>query len=348
MEVMHMFGFNFGTGAAIPQYKDLTFLVDVPGTSLGRFRIFGLWGDSFIGLGREKTDTLENNYNTRGTATDFGSGLGVVGMSNTYYFNENTRIKTTLSWQKTRSMTKLDSLAGAERIEIPFLRESQAESKISLSSQFRRKVNARINYSFGIVLDHYNIDFTDSLNHPDYGKFITMTDIRGSMFLFRTYGQYQHKINDRITAYSGFHLQYFGLNEELAAEPRLGMKWKLTEKQSLNLGFGMHSQVQPKSIYFYETYNEDNDSYHRTNEDLKFTRSNHYVLGYDYLLKPDLRVKVETYFQNLYKVPVKETFTEFSMINAGDFFSTPLTDSLVNTGTGVNYGMEFTFEKFLS
>ena len=283
MDVMKALGLNFGTGAAVPKYKDLTFLVDIPGTKAGRFKIFGLWGDSFISMGRED-DTTESNYNARNTATEFGSGLGVIGMSHTYYFNENTRIKTTLSYQKTRSMTKLDSLVGVNRIAMPFLRESEAETKVSLSSQFRQKINARNNYSFGIVLDEYLIDYVDSLNHPTYDKFITLNNISGSMFLARTYGQYQHKFNDKVMAYSGLHLQYFSLNGELAVEPRLGLKWQFAEKQSFNLGFGMHSQLQPKSLYFYETYDENNDSYKRINEDLKFTRSNHYVLGYNYLL----------------------------------------------------------------
>jgi outer membrane receptor protein involved in Fe transport len=36
------------------------------------------------------------------------------------------------------------------------------------------------------------------------------------------------------------------------------------------------------------------------------------------------------------------------MLNAGDFFGLPLLDSLMNEGTGENYGIEFTIEKFLS
>ena len=44
LEVLDKMGFNIGTGAAIPQYKDLTFLVDVPGTKTGRIKLFGLWG----------------------------------------------------------------------------------------------------------------------------------------------------------------------------------------------------------------------------------------------------------------------------------------------------------------
>jgi hypothetical protein len=347
LEVMDKLGFNFGTGQAIPQYNDLTFLVDIPGTKLGRFKVFGLWGNSYIELGREATDTSANNYNTRGTATNFGSGLAVIGMSHIYYFNEKTSIKSTLSYQQTYSTTILDSVQ-ADLPEIPFLRSRQQENKYSFSTKFRQKIDARNHYSFGLILDNFNINFKDSLNHPDYGEFITRADVSGSTAMIRGYGQYQHRIGEKLTAYAGLHLQYFGLNEELAVEPRLGARYRLNERNSLSLGMGLHSQTQPKVIYFAETWDSISRTYHRTNTELGYTRSGHFVLGYDHLFSNDFRIRMETYYQNLYNVPIKESFPEFSLINAGDFFGLPMEDSLENKGTGQNYGVELTVEKFLS
>lgn len=347
LEVMDKLGFNFGTGEAIPQYKDLTFLVDLPGTRLGRFKVFGLWGDSFIQLGREAADTADNSYSNRGLATDFGSGLGVLGMSHTYYFNEKIRIRSTLSYQQTYSTTVLDSVR-TEIPDVPFLRSRQQENRLSFSTQFRQKINARNNYSFGLVLDQFRIDYLDSLNHPDYGEFITRADVAGQMGMVRAYGQFQHHFGEQLTGYAGLHLQYFGLNDELAAEPRLGASYKLNNRSTFNLGFGLHSQTQPKVIYFAQTWDSIAGTYHRTNENLGLTRSAHFVLGYDHLFNQNFRIRMETYYQHLYNVPVKESFPEFSLINAGDFFGLPMEDSLENNGTGQNYGIELTVEKFLS
>jgi hypothetical protein len=347
LEVMDKLGFNFGTGEAIPQYKDLTFLVDLPGTRLGRFKVFGLWGDSFIKLGREVSDSSDNIYSNRGLATDFGSGLAVLGMSHTYYFNEKTRIKSTLSYQQTYSTTVLDSVQ-QDIPDVPFLRSRQQEDKWSFSTQFRQKINARNNYGFGLVLDNFNIDYIDSLNHPDYGEFITRADVSGQMAMARVYGQFQHRIGEDWTTYAGLHLQYFGLNDEIALEPRLGARYKLNNRNTFNLGFGLHSQIQPKVIYFAQTWDSISRTYHRTNEDMAYTRSAHFVLGYDHLFNHDFRIRMETYYQHLYNVPVKESFPEFSMVNAGDFFGLPMEDSLENKGTGQNYGIELTVEKFLS
>ena len=349
LEVIDMMGFNLGTGSAIPQYKDFTFVVDVPGTKAGRFKLFGLWGKSYIELGREDdVDDNENSYNPRGWATNFGSDLAVAGLTHTYFLNENIRFKSTLSYQTTSVITVVDSIDNTTDLVEPYYRADQKEDKISFSTQFRHKINSRNNYSIGLIADQYRINYLDSVLNMDYDRFMTVTDIDGGVLLLRGYGQWQHRFNDYLTAYTGVHVQYFDLNKETALEPRLSLRWQFNKKQSLNAGFGMHSQLQAKYIYFLETYYEDTDSYQRTNEDVKFTRSNHYVLGYNYSVTPDFRVKLETYYQYLYHVPVAKSFPEFSMLNTGGEFGVTALDSLLNEGTGRNYGMELTVEKFLS
>jgi len=345
--VMKLIGLDFGTGAAVPQYKDFTFMVDVPGTKLGRFKLFGLWGSSYIELGREEEDENESSYNQRGWATNFGSDLALAGLTHTYFLNENIRFRSTLSYQTTSVTTELDSVDFTIDKADPYFRSKETENKISFSTQFRHKINSRDNYSFGIIADMYQINYIDSVIDMDYDRFITVTDAEGTMNVIRAYAQWQHKFNDYLTAYSGVHTQYFDLNGEIAIEPRISLKWQLNTKQSLNAGFGMHSQLQARYIYCVQTYDEVNDTYSVTNEDVKYTRSNHYVLGYNYLINPDFRIKLETYYQNLYNVPVAESFPEFSMLNMGGDFGMPAIDSLVNEGTGRNYGLELTVEKFL-
>jgi hypothetical protein len=346
LELMNKMGFNVGTGAAIPEYQDLTFLVDIPGTKSGRFKLFGLWGNSFIGLGRDLTDTAENQYNQRGQATDFGSELGVLGLSHTYYFNEKTRVKSTLSWQHTNSMAVVDSIK--DDSFMPYVRSDQSENKISFSSQLRKKFSAADNASIGLIIDNYKINYLDSIYDQDYDRFLTFTDMEGRMTLYRSYAQWQHKFGSRLTSYAGINFQYSGLNNELATEPRSGLNYTVSEKGSVNLGVGLHSQLQPKGVYYFQDYNPSSSGYFRTNEDLKYSRSAHFVTGYQHMFNSDFRVKLESYYQHLYNVPVKESFPEFSLINSGDQFGSVLEDSLINRGKGKNYGIEFTAEKFLS
>jgi hypothetical protein len=346
LELMNDLGFNVGTGAAIPRYKDFTFLVDIPGKKAGRIKLFGLWGKSFIDLGRNLSDSTENQYNQRGTATDYGSDLGVLGLTHTYFFNDKTRLKTTLSWQHSGSNAVLDSVKNLTFI--PFIRQDQSENKLSFSTQLRRKFSSSDNLSAGIIIDNCSINYLDSINSKDFGRFITYTDIDGRMTLYRGYVQWQHKYGSRLTSYTGLSLQHFGLNKETAIEPRLGLNFVSSENGSVNLGFGLHSQIQAKGTYFYQAYDQATDSYSKTNEALGFTKSAHLVLGYQHLVTNNFRVKIETYYQHIYNVPVKQSFPEFSLINFGDQFGAPAEDSLINKGKGRNYGAEFTIEKFLS
>ena len=83
---------------------------------------------------------------------------------------------------------------------------------------------------------------------------------------------------------------------------------------------------------------------------MKFSKSQHAILSYNYAFAADFRFKVESYYQYLYAIPVqKNHLSSFSMINVGsDLEGIQLIDSLENKGTGKNYGVELTVEKFFS
>ena len=317
MDVMHKLGFNFGTGTAIPEYKDFTLLINIPGTKLGRFKLIGLFGNSYIELGRDLEDTSNNQYTTKGIATNFGAGLGVIGLSHTYYLNENARFKSCVSFQTTASKTILDSIQQEDGDVYPMYRARESENKVSFSTQYKQKLNSKNNFSLGLIIDYYYINYLDSSRFDDV-IFRRTIDTKADMMLNRLYAQWQHRFSDDLTIYGGVNSQYFGLNHQLVVEPRMSIKWSLDKKQSLSFGYGQHSQIQPKIIYYTITNDTINHLSFTTNKDVKFTQAHHFVIGYDYL------------------------------INTGDFFGLPQEDSLVNKGTGRNYGVELTVEKFLS
>ena len=257
------------------------------------------------------------------------------------------KLQTTLSYQSTQIETVLDSII-QRQYEKPYVRQEQQEDKMSLNSKLTYKLNAKNNINVGLIADYYFIIFLDSAYQYEYDKFLTSNDVQENMSVFQSYAQWQHKFSNSITAYGGLHFQYFNLNKELAVEPRLGLEWQVHPKHRFNLGYGQHSQVQPKTVYFHQAYDATTNTSFTTNEDLKFTKSNHYVLGHNFNVNQSFRIKTEAYYQSLYNVPIKESFPEFSMLNTGADFGVDRQDSLVNEGTGSNYGVEITIEKFLS
>jgi outer membrane receptor protein involved in Fe transport len=125
------------------------------------------------------------------------------------------------------------------------------------------------------------------------------------------------------------------------------MTWKPKQKQSLSFGTGLHSQMQPTYIYF-NRMKDTAGNYFLPNNNIGFTRSAHYVLSYDIAVSNNLRVKAETYYQHLYEVPVDTFSSSFSLLNQGAGYGRFFPYTLVNKGTGKNYGVELTIEKFFS
>ena len=120
----------------------------------------------------------------------------------------------------------------------------------------------------------------------------------------------------------------------------------MNEHHSLSAGYGMHHTTQPIYTYFIQTPTQAGAL--QTNRNLDFTQSQHLVVGYDWNINPRMRVKLETYYQWMNNVPVTQRMGSFSGLNIGSSFAPSNEDSLVNAGTGQNYGLELTVERFFS
>ncbi|NJK87647.1 MAG: hypothetical protein HC906_18400 [Bacteroidales bacterium] len=318
---------------------------------MGRFTIIGLGGKSKIDLVPDTAESENGNaYNSQLMHTDYKADLGVLGVTNLYFFNEKTRLETNLSLQGTTNKTLVDSMRRDLTVKRQYYRSELIDIKTSFSTELKSKINSKNVVNGGLVADFYSVNYIDSVyDDEDYYRFITLTNVKNKQLqLLRGYAQWQHKFTDQLVFNGGFHVLYFGLNEEISLEPRISAQWKFTQKQSFSIGFGKHSQIQSRMVYFTQTYDSISNAYWETNNDVKLSKSDHYVFGYNYLINSNLRLKIETYYQHLYNIPVSNGLKQFSMLNAGDNFGVPVVDSLVNDGVGKNYGVELTFEKFLS
>ena len=357
LDLMNAMGMDFGTGTAIPQYQDLTFKIDLPGTKWGRFSLMGLGGTSFIAIHdsdkAEVDGNNDSNYDYGGVDLDYGSDMGVLSLSHLYFLSKNTRIQTILSLQGTRATTKIDSLLFDENgTLIPnsnyrFYDATSTEVKYSGSTHLKTRFNSKNNAIFGLYYDLYDVSLNDSVRNYKIGGFQKNFDIEGNVFLIRGYGQWQHRFNDKLTMNTGLYAQFVDVNEEFVVEPRFGLRYILDGGQSLSFGYGKHSEMMPRPYYFLQTRLDDG-TYIMTNINTELLKSHQLVLGYDKLFNENTRFKTEIYYQSLFDIPVSESLTEFSILNTGDDFGGLFPDSLVNTGSGTNYGVEFTMEKFLS
>ncbi len=223
------------------------------------------------------------------------------------------------------------------------------QNKYSANLFWNKKLNRKLSFRAGLIFDAYQFDMEDSIFNEAYRSYVTRLDHRGFAFLTQPYVQGKYKASDKLTFHAGVHAQLLWLedNKSKSLEPRLGVNLILDENNTLSYGTGLHSQMLPTYIYFARLLNQEG-KYGQPNLDLGFIRAFHQVLSWDHYVSSDLRVKAETYYQYLYEVPVELTPSSYSVLDEGHNMERFFPDTLVNRGTGRNYGLELTVEKFFS
>jgi hypothetical protein len=254
-------------------------------------------------------------------------------------------VQSSISFVGSNLETQIDTFSTAN--ETPFLKNGEKSSEMiyGFSAKFSKKISAASVFDVGLSWQFYSVDYCDSVFSIE--AYEQQTDIRSQFSLISAFAQWKYEFSNNLSAYAGAHYQYFTLNGSQLPEPRIGLKYLINPRQSLSFGAGLHSQTQARVMYFVQTPLPDGE-FALTNEQMDFSKSVQFVLGYDYLFTEFFRLKAETYYQYLYDIPVKQSIPQYSMLNEGTEFFLERMDSLVNRGTGTNYGLELTLEKFMS
>ncbi len=336
-------GINIGT-TATPSYQDLSFKLNSGTSKIGKFSLFGILGTSTINL---ESGGKDNSLYGNGNQADFASRLGIIGLSHFKQINSKSYFSSTigLNYSKT-DVTNY----GFERNTLSSFEQEiskTAKTGYNFSTSYNSKINARFFLKLGFDNQLLGLDLDYKMKQRIVDNFNQIWDYNSQTNLSQAYIETKYNISERLTLNTGLHAQKFFLNNSTSVEPRWGLKYDINNKSSLTLGYGLHSQLQPINVYFLQTQNTDG-SYSYNNNNLDFTKSNHFVIGYNLQPAQDWRIKTEVYYQNLYNVPVNTFSSSYSMLNTGAGFKTDLEDNLVNTGTGKNYGIELTVEKFFS
>ncbi len=348
--VMEKMGMDFGT-SGIPYYQDLSFKVNMPRTPIGAISIFGLGGISDIKLWDSKKDTSDTKidfYGGEGFDITNGSDVGVIGINNTYLVNDRTYIKSSVSGSFHHFQTIVDSLTPKTTIKNPWYRNNFIDKKIIYSIFINHKFNSQHSIKTGIDVNNMLFNYTDSVYRLMKGEFEIIRKTDGSTWLLQPYAQWQYKISNSVTLNTGLHFMYLTYNKTSALEPRIGIKWKATNKSTFSLAYGLHDQVEPLPILF-RIVKQPDGSFTVPNKNLTLVRSNHFVAGYDYKINDFTRIKAEVYYQSISNAGVdRSKKSTYSILNEGADFGVWSPDSLKSTGTGQNYGIELTIEHFLN
>ena len=343
--VFNALGINFGTGSAIPLYQDMNYKFDFAVGKKGKLSVFGINGSSSVDLLGSEADTTQTDlYGNENSDIRVRYYTLINGISYSHQFNEKTSARWVAGYSRTYEKFSIDSLSPTTREAFHTGDAIFITDKYSSHLSIHHKINAKNSVVAGLMGDLTQIDLFDK----DYINNVEVYDVNvdGQVFLFQAYTQWKHRFNQGLTFVGGLHTQWFDLNNVFALEPRASLKWNIVPRHSLAIGYGMHSQIQPVYNYFVLTATPNGAM--ETNKNMGFTKSHHAVLTYDFNITENLRIRAEGYYQYLYDVPVEQRSSAFSVLNTGADFAPSNVDSLVNTGSGNNYGLEVTLERFFS
>jgi len=341
--LLHNLGIKVSNENIIPKFQDLAFNLSLPSNKLGHTTVFGILGASSSGIKAVKDSLQLIDKNNRYEEFDQGN-VWITGITNIYICRDKkTFFKSVIAIMgEDNKMTNdtMDFHFNDHRIYNEDIAYTSIRASFLVNYKFNSKHLIRAGFIFSD--EYFNLKSSGFDFNLDTER--TVFNNNGNTYMFQSFIEWKYRITDKVIMNSGIHFLHFFLNNDNSIEPRAGITWQLDDRQALSAGFGMHSRVEPISIYL--TNIPQNNTPEQPNKNLKLSKSIHAVLGYDYSFSEDLHLKAEAYYQYLYNIPSGiGANNQFSVINLRYGF---VTIPLNNTGHGRNLGLDITFERYFT
>lgn len=337
----------------VPKYQDVTFKTDFELNDKNTISVLGIWGTSNIDFtideGMLEFFDMSDYEATFYQQIEVNSLAYVLGATHKVKFSPKTEMKNIVSFVRSDSRMYVDTMNRDIGTDWDVVwHENAIENKYSAYSELTHRFSYNSTLVGGLKYDFYDFKYLEKTD-PQFFSDGIVTNENGDFNLLRAYAQYRHNLSSTFSVTGGVFGMYKTLNDKYSIEPRMGVKYTPSASHTIALSGGLYSQMQPRSFYFIKTPVPGGFEY--TNKNLDYSRSAQLDAFYDWAFAPNWHTKVEVYFQHLYSIPVKNDpnsyWTLLQAGGAGDNYI-QREDSLISKGTGRNYGIEFTIEKFLS
>jgi hypothetical protein len=320
-------------------YQDLSFKLKLPAKKAG---FFSLWGIGLVDNSGTvpETDTSKQNYYQDIEKQNSKQYMGAVGLNHRVLFENSAYLNSTLAFSTNGIDLITDRLNNLAQLQ-PENRIKSTNYNITFKSFLNKKFNSKHTNKTGVIIRGigYNLNLKEANNITE--DLTTFVSENGFSTLISAFSNSFISLKGLIINI-GLNTQLFTLNNNFTIEPRLGISYQLNENNKASFGYGLHSRIEPLNIYIANTINSTSN---QANYDLDFSKAHHFVMGYDWNISEKVHLKIEPYFQYLFNIPVIENSNE-SLINLqNDWF---INDTYTNNGKGRNYGVDLTFEQFIT
>ncbi|MBN2215435.1 MAG: TonB-dependent receptor [Bacteroidales bacterium] len=350
LKALSRLGFNV-MGSATPDYQDLSFKLNFPGRKYGTISLFGLGGISRIKMLESTRDTTESRQQMP-YESDYEMDLensncsGTIGLSHSFTIGTTAYTKLILSASTIRNFNSWDSLSTENRQ--PTLQYYSDFQRTRLMARFylNKKLSSKTTMRTGITIEKKFFSLLDSIYDGGIQQHRVLRNHDGADMLWQPYVQLRHRFNSRMQLNIGISSLFQTPNSNWSVEPRAGFSWEFLPGNTLNIGYGLHSMAAPIDLVNQKVL-IDNHTYSTPNKALDFIKSHHFVAGYDKIFSGKTRIKAEIYYQYITSAAVEKDSGTYSVLNRRSYIIDNV-GALVNNGTGYNYGIELTAEKFMN
>ncbi|MCW5912716.1 MAG: TonB-dependent receptor [Cyclobacteriaceae bacterium] len=340
LSVLSKIGVNVGD--AVTNFQDLSYNIYLPTRNFGNFSLFGFGGLSDQRQQAQK-DSAKWEFDFERYNSNYFSNTGAAGFKHAYTLNANTYLQTTVVLSGTGNGYEEDRLDNNYIPQFNYIQQ-YSNRKLTFSSVLNHKLSAKSAIRSGVYFNRHTYTLNLRYRDAESDEITEPLNSKLHAYTVQAFSQWNYKVNEQFSFNAGLHSLYLTNNNTFSLEPRASVKYELNEQQSFSLGYGLHSQMQPITVYEARVALEDGAAAF-PNRNLGFNKAHHVVLGYDRSLSRYLRVKAETYYQHLYNIAVRnDVASPVSTLVLEQGFET---EPMVNKGTGRNYGAEFTLEQFL-
>jgi hypothetical protein len=237
-----------------------------------------------------------------------------------------------------QSDSTLQSIFKNNSVESESYLRGDINIQLNNSTELAVGIQTKIAYiKSDILLPQYTTSFGDTLAID--GRFRTNA-LKGSTYaqLSKVFGSFKVSLGGRA--------DYFDLiKNKLVLSPRFSISYFASDKISVNGSVGRYYQA-PSYIWLIAN---------RSNRSLKFINADHFILGIDYLLRPDTKLSIEGFIKRYSDYPASFNRPYLVLANTGagfggseDGFSSFGFDYLSSKGKGITKGIELLAQKRMS
>jgi hypothetical protein len=327
-------GVDFG-GEKI-HFQDLSFNLNFPTARGGKFTVFGMGGDSKNTLSPDK-DTTTWEFDKDGRNILYKNKMGAAGATFEQPLGSRTSLRMAAvasGLTTSRDAFEINPATLQRREQIG--NDDFVTSKISFNTRLTYRLNekSKVNGGFFVTTQNYDMNFA----YPE---------AKVDSWFVQPFVTWSYKLAPSLTTEVGLHSMISKVKEpntngSVLVEPRASLKWQFTRDQQLNFSYGLHSQLQSPTVYA-SVYGMTDVT---PNVDLKPTRSHQLVAGYQRSFTNSSSLKIEAYWQRLFDVPVggglRDNYSAVNLVEERPDVR------LYNEGKATNYGLEASFQKFLT